>query len=150
MRTVIWPGHAYVPGRTPRHPEGFFDELRASVSEGMSVEELAESDAWIMGEGYFRAGFYWEAHEVWEPVWMALPPRSIERLVVQAAIQLANAGLKVEMERPKAAERLLSEVEALVLGVEGTVMGLPVAWFAEQLAAMRARLGGRPGDPEGD
>ena len=147
MRTFVWPGHAYLPGITPRHPEGLFDALRDTVSEGMSAEELENSDAWLSGQGYYRAGFFWEAHEVWEPVWMALPPKSVERLVAQAAIQLANAGLKLRMEKPKAALRLCDEVEAFVFGLKGETLGLSMQWFADQVDEIRKEAGGEPATP---
>jgi hypothetical protein len=40
------------------------------------------------------------------PVWIKAQPNSRERLLVQGFIQLANACLKVEMLRPRAAQRL--------------------------------------------
>ena len=100
------PTHAYVPGRTPRHPEGTFDALRATVRAGDAPAALAQSAAFQAGLHYLDTGFYWEAHEVLEPVWMALPRCSAERSFVQALIQLANGRLKLVMDRPKAALRL--------------------------------------------
>lgn len=100
------PTHAYVPGRTPRHPEDAFDILRATARAGDTPEMLARSAAFRAGLHYLDTGFYWEAHEVLEPVWMALPRCSAERAFVQALIQLANGRLKLVMERPKAALRL--------------------------------------------
>ena len=79
MNIFIWPGHAYIPGVSPPHPDGFFDDLRDTVEEGMTIAELARTDAWSSGQGYFRAGFFWEAREVWEPVAEALPARSAEK-----------------------------------------------------------------------
>ena len=49
-----------------------------------------------------------EAHEVWEPVWLACRPNSAERRLLQALIQYANAALKAEMGRDRAAARLLA------------------------------------------
>ena len=100
------PTHAYVPGRTPRHPEGTFDALRDTARAGQMPDVLAQSAAFRAGLHYLDTGFYWEAHEVLEPVWMALPQGSAERFFVQALIQLANGRLKLVMERPKAALRL--------------------------------------------
>ncbi|MDA0961337.1 MAG: DUF309 domain-containing protein [Proteobacteria bacterium] len=100
------PTHAYVPGRTPRHPEGTFDALRATARAGDAPDTLARSAAFQAGLHYLDTGFYWEAHEVLEPVWMVLPRCSAERAFVQALIQLANGRLKLGMERPKAALRL--------------------------------------------
>lgn len=102
----LFPEYPYVPGRTPRHPEGWFDAIRDTVRPGASVSELANSPAWAAGLAYLEDGFFWEAHEVLEPIWMALPHGSREREMVQALIQLANACLKREMGRPRAVLRL--------------------------------------------
>ncbi len=103
------PPYAYVPGQTPRHPEGMFDAIRETARPGMSVHELSACPAWRCGKHYLAKGFFWEAHEVLEALWMALPHNTAERELVQAIIQLANAGLKLRMGREKAAARLLGE-----------------------------------------
>ena len=108
------PDHAYVPGKTGRHVEGAFDGIRASVAPGAGPDELTQGDAWRFGLAWLEAGFYWEAHELFEPVWMALPEGTPERKLAQALIQIANAGLKRQMERPHAVERLLELTEELV------------------------------------
>ncbi|MCC6000913.1 MAG: DUF309 domain-containing protein [Pararhodobacter sp.] len=100
------PSHAYVPGRTPRHPEGRFDALRATAMPGMTPQALAVSPAFCAGLLYLDQGYFWESHEVLEPVWLALPQGTAERHLVQALIQLANARLKARMDRPRAVARL--------------------------------------------
>ena len=120
-----WPAYAYVPGKTPRHPEGAFDHLRQSVRVGMSAAELAKTAAFQRGLEYLEAGFFWECHELLEPVWMALPDESQERRLVQGLIQLANARLKLRMDRPKAALRLFEMARALVeAGEDRHVIGV--------------------------
>lgn len=99
------PPHAYVPGRTPRHPEGLFDPLKMDVP-GTSVSDLHRTRAFVAGLGFLADGYFWEAHEVLEAVWMACPECSAERLLVQGLIQGANARLKARMDRPKAQARL--------------------------------------------
>lgn len=122
------PPHAYVPGTTPRHPEGWFDTIKASVTEDVPVQNLHDTAAWQAGRAYFDAGYYWECHEVLEAVWMRTPEGSQERDMTQALIQLANARLKIKMQKPRAAWRLC----ALVTGHlsrcdEGkTILGLKV------------------------
>nr|WP_255553389.1 DUF309 domain-containing protein [Maritimibacter sp. DP1N21-5] len=66
-----------------------------------------------MAEGFaqYRAGFFWEAHEAWEPVWMDLPPNSPEKAEMAALIQLANARLKLAMDRPNAVARILPLID---------------------------------------
>ena len=107
------PPYAYVPGKTERHPEEVFDGIKAGVSDGLGVGELFQTEAWCVGLRCFEEGYFWEAHELWEPVWMACAPNSGERLLVQAVIQLANAGLKSRMDRDGAKTRLLQQADVL-------------------------------------
>ncbi len=99
------PAHAYVPGQTARHPEGWFDPLKDVGADPL------DSSAMRAGLDYLRAGYFWECHEVLEAVWLALPDPSAERHMVQAVIQLANARLKLAMGRPKATLRLCKIVQ---------------------------------------
>lgn len=121
------PTHAYVPGHTERHPEGAFDAIRDTASADLDENELAASDAFQSGLRFLEAGYYWEAHEVLEPVWLALPKNAVARSVVQGLIQLANARLKVKMEKPNAARRLYNIAdEHLNVAGESEVLGLDV------------------------
>lgn len=123
------PPHAYVPGRNARHEEEIFAAIHDSVRDGMGVGELTGTLAWRAGWHYIQQGYFWEAHEALEPVWMALPEGGAERQFVQAVIQTANAALKLEMARPKAARRLCAIVRQLLAGCGGrkVIMDLPVA-----------------------
>ncbi|MDA7965064.1 DUF309 domain-containing protein [Ruegeria sp.] len=104
--TVSWkPAQPYIPGRTLRPAEGAFDDLKCGLND-IPVERLTETRAWVAGLAFFRDGYYWEAHEVLETVWLACPPNAPERLMVQAIIQRANAELKRVMGQERAALRL--------------------------------------------
>jgi hypothetical protein len=105
IRTRL-PRGPYIPGRNARHPEGAFDALRAKALMPTATAAAAENAAWLAGIDLLEAGFYWEAHEVLEQVWMNAPANAPERYQVQAVIQLANAALKQLMDRPRAALRL--------------------------------------------
>jgi hypothetical protein len=100
------PPHAHIPGQTPRHPAGTFEALCETVRPEQPSGAVFASDAWRAGLQFFDTGYYWEAHEVWEAVWMALPDGSDEKRLVQGMIQLANACLKRRMQRPRAVQRL--------------------------------------------
>ena len=130
------PAHAYVPGRTPRHPEGAFDAIRSSVRPGMDAAALARSAAFRTGLRYLDDAYHWEAHELLEPVWMALP-EGADRRFVQGLIQLANGLLKLRMGRPKAAARLAGIAEALLGGQEERVMGVDRYEMLERCALLR-------------
>ncbi len=128
------PGHAYVPGLTERHGEDTFDDIRDTARPGMSVAELTECEAFKAGLAYLEAGYFWESHEVLEPVWLACNPAGAERLFVQGLIQLTNARLKLRMGQPKAAARI-GEIarkqfeEAAYRCKAGRVLGEDVAGF---------------------
>lgn len=74
------------------------------------------------------AGFFWEAHEILEAVWKVAPQRGRDRILLRACIQVANANLKLSLQRPHAAHRLLqdalSELDELAMrpptGVAGS------------------------------
>ena len=108
---VALPPYPYVPGRSPRHPDEFFAALKSSVTPDIAPEDLGDTPAFRAGCAFFAAGFYWECHEVLDPVWMQTKDPSSERDIVLALIQLANARLKLRLARPRAAWRLCDMVE---------------------------------------
>lgn len=77
----------HLPGLTPRPTA----EITPGLEEGLAL---------------YRAGYFWEAHEAWEPLWLAAAPNSRERALLQGLIQLANGWLKLRMGRPEAAARI--------------------------------------------
>ncbi len=136
------PPHAYVPGQTARHPEGAFDAWRGTARAGMGAEELAQCRAWQAGWAFLEAGYFWEAHEVLEPVWMALPEGTTERRFVQAVIQAANAALKNRMNRPRAVARLRGIIGDLLTGLPSAqmVMGRRVGAVMEMVDVLHDSL----------
>ncbi|WP_420324527.1 DUF309 domain-containing protein [Mameliella sp.] len=134
------PTHAHVPGQNARHPEGAFDHIRASARPGMTPAEMAESEAFRHGLFYIDSGFYWEAHEVLEPIWMALPEGQ-DRRFLQALIQTANAFLKQEMMRPGAALRLCGIArELLPPSRDAQVMGIGAGRVHAMLDSLEVEL----------
>ena len=135
------PKHVYVPGQTARHAEGRFAPVCATAQLGMSPAQLAQSEAFCTGLFYLQRGYFWEAHELFEPVWMALEEGSEERCLLQALIQLANAQLKLRMHRPKAASRLCIMVRGLLEKLTGVrVMGQDISQFMARLEVVEARV----------
>ena len=133
------PGFAHVPGKTPRHDAAVFGMFHDSVRPGMGLDELERSLAWRAGWVFLEQGYFWEAHEVLEPVWMALPEGSEERDFVQGVIQLANAELKARMGRPKAVLRLCDIAQGLLnRSAQGCVMGLSRAVLIDRIERLRA------------
>lgn len=135
MASLLKPlSHAYIPGVSERHTEDYFDPVRSTAREGMTAEALARSDAFQLGLRYLDTGYFWEAHEVLEPVWLALPAGGDERRLVQALIQFANAQLKLKMQRPKAAKRLCGIVRDQLSDISIEVaMGIEIAQLSRHV-----------------
>ena len=138
------PEHRHVPGQSARHPEGAFDVIRAQALRPTRSATASQNPAWRYGLRLLGAGYWWETHEVLEPVWMHAPPNAPERHMVQAVIQIANAALKYEMARPNAARRLCAMATSLVRAADsGLVMGLETRRVLGVINALRA---GEEGD----
>lgn len=108
------PEQPYLPGKIPRPETGVVFDVSARAGDDVTADNWRDSEAWAAGFVLLRRGFFWEAHEVWEPVWHALAPDSPERFFVQAAIQFANARLKAIMGRDTAARRIDAIAAALL------------------------------------
>lgn len=107
-----FPPHAYIPGKTARHPEGNFDEFKLSLNS-KKYKCFHETETWKMAFIFLDKSYYWEAHELFEAIWFLCPPNSPEKLFVQALIQLANAGLKQKMGADGAVKKLTLESNRL-------------------------------------
>ena len=89
-------------------------------------------------------GYFWESQEILEAVWAAAPQGGRERILLRACIQIATANLRLRMQKPHAAARLLGEAlgELNALGMrnaggDGFADGFPVAALA---ALIKAKL----------
>lgn len=99
-----FPAHAFVPGRTPRQPQGV-DGAERELESALPPERWREDEDYLFGVDLYHAGFLWEAHAAWERPWLASNDAR-QRLSLQALIQLAAACLKLEMNEPTGAARL--------------------------------------------
>jgi hypothetical protein len=126
---------------------------RAHVPGSGSVPDLAplmtakaHPEAFAYGVDLFNGGCFWEAHEVWEAVWLAAPPNSRRRQGLRALIQMANACLKRAMGKPKAFSRLAGEVVSLALDADLGDEGLDLKAVAAAFAAFAGQASGDSGE----
>jgi hypothetical protein len=111
---MAMPGWAYNPG-TDRPPNSEPLEIaKRLVPLRFGDFVPADDPAFRYGLALHDDGFFWEAHEIWEAVWKAAPMNGRDRLALRALIQIANAGLKRRIERPRAAVRLIDETKGLL------------------------------------
>jgi hypothetical protein len=143
------PGWAYVPGETadaePDHDTLW--QAKALVPSRFRDFVPARHPALRYGIALNDAGYFWESHEVLEAVWAAAPQGGRERILLRACIQIANANLRLRMQKPNAAARLwgeaLTQVNALgarkaAAAGDGFADSFPTAALA---ALLQAKLG---------
>lgn len=112
---ISLPSHAHVPGSRSKPDLVPLEHAKDLAPDVTKAQDWQDNVPYLYGHDLMRAGYYWEAHEVWEAVWLATPANSPERLLLQALIQKANARLKSAMQRDNAAARLHTQVEELRL-----------------------------------
>ena len=143
MASWPFPDERHVPGKTPR-PEisPAFDAAKAAPA--YTVDRMwQENLTYQYGVDLYNAAFFWEAHEVWEPVWMRSGGNSRERLLVQGLIQLSNGCLKIVMERQDAAARLLTIARDKIAEAEHgepCMMGIALQSLRNDIEAFRSSL----------
>ncbi|MEM9471401.1 MAG: DUF309 domain-containing protein, partial [Pseudomonadota bacterium] len=106
MPDISLPSRVHVPGSGSRPDMVPLEQAKALAPAVTRAHDWQDNIAYLYGHDLMRAGCYWEAHEVWETVWLATPANGPERVLLQALIQQANARLKSEMRRENAAARL--------------------------------------------
>lgn len=146
------PGWAYVPGETGA-AEADHDTLwqaKALVPSRFCDFVPARHPALRCGIALNDTGYFWESQEVLEAVWAAAPQGGRERILLRACIQIAKANLKLRMQKPRAASRLLGEALGQVnaLGVrnataagDGFADRFPTAALAALLKAKLTQVG---------
>lgn len=88
-----FPAYAFVPGGPWPHPStGSRSNAEVAPISAGNWEASAEYRRGIV---LFNAGYYWEAHEVWEGLWHAHGRRGGTADLIKGLIKLAAAGVKV-------------------------------------------------------
>src|SRR5262245_18241933 len=101
------PPYSYVPGagwpHPIRSPQGHLLCMRRGRVEPMGEQRWEDSHEYLEGIALFNAGYYWEAHDAWEPFWHVHERRGTIADVLKGLIKLAAAGVKVRERRPAGA-----------------------------------------------
>lgn len=111
------PPYTHIPGITP-HPLGdprghSFGKLHAPCSTP-DWQGLPDCDLFQQGRRLFNAGYYWEAHEAWECVWIAAGRAGLVADFVKGLIKLAAAGVKLREASAIGAQRHLARADELL------------------------------------
>lgn len=130
------PPYAYVPGRRP-HPtadtRGHSFNRPADADEGagcLPAGQWRRCMPYLFGCDLYNHGYWWEAHEAWESIWLTSTD-PVQRRYLQGLIQVANAHLKVEMGRSRAVQRLCTEYTRHLeqVGTQSYMGNRPASWL---------------------
>lgn len=141
------PDERHLPGRTARPTGGPVLAAAADAPDRTDPEAWTGNAAYGYGFRLLASGFFWEAHEVWEPVWAGCAPNSRARALLQGLIQSANTGLKLALDRPAAARKLAVHAADCFASAAGgptapdRVMGVNPTRASEAMRAIAERLG---------
>jgi len=95
------------------------------------------SSDYLFGIDLFNHGFYWEAHEIWEQLWIACGRSGQEADFLKGLIKLAAAGVKVREGRPIGVQRHASRARELFqLVSENMIAGLTAHMGGLDLSAL--------------
>ncbi|MBR1091853.1 DUF309 domain-containing protein [Bradyrhizobium manausense] len=144
-----WPRWAYVPGETGAVDADYetLDTAKALVPSAFRGYVPARHPALRYGLALNDRGYFWESQEVLEALWAAAPQGGRERILLRACIHVANANLRLRMQKAHSAARLFGEAltELRVLSArktgaagDGFVESFPVPALT---ASLEAKLG---------
>jgi len=129
------PPYRYIPfqgSATRPHPRNepgghSYDADEEYVAE-FTPENWAGCEPYLYGADLFNHGYWWEAHEAWESVWLAAGGRETRcGLFVQGLIQLSAAQLKRETGIQRGAQSLTAAACEKLATAEGIYLGIEVA-----------------------
>lgn len=139
-----FPPYAYVPGRDPhptRDPAGHsFGHAPRRAETGFDPGAWPTHADFLYGIDLFNHGYFWEAHEALEELWVAAGRRTPAGTFLQGLIQVAVALLKWSQGQHDGARRLAEAGSAKLgqapaFGVDPLRLRADLeAWFAGRRA----------------
>ncbi len=109
---IPFPSYRHLPGHTihpARNPEGHAMAKPDSVAVSLQEVPWQNSASFLYSIDLFNAGYWWECHEILEGLWLATGRKTKAGYTMQAIIQCAAAHLKVSLDQPIGARRLLTQ-----------------------------------------
>lgn len=120
---VPFPAYAFVPGRQPHpvtDPFGHSFNHQHVAPAPLDPEHPTASREFLFGVDLFNAGFYWEAHETWEGLWIAAGRTGTTADFLKGLIKLAAAGVKSREGQSQGVQRHAARAEELFRIVRAT------------------------------
>ena len=130
-----FPPYRYIPGEGPhptRNPDGhsYGRELGPIVIDERSWPGC---EPYLFAIDLFNHGYYWEAHEQLEAIWIGAGPDTAVGMFAQGVIQAAAALLKNTMGKHESAARLAAAAIEKLRTNSAVLLGVDTRAFAAQL-----------------
>jgi uncharacterized protein len=138
-------GHLYA-ARDPAHEQPIAATVLADLAtvhhsrRRALAATLADNSRWRYALDLYNAGFYWEAHEVWESFWNALGRTTPEALFVQGLIHLAAAAVKIREGKPTGVARHSKRARELLGDLGAADVGGTLGLAPESISAVVTEL----------
>jgi hypothetical protein len=146
------PRWAYVPGVSEKSGADYetLSQVSALVPPRFGGYVPARHPALRYGLTLNDRGYFWEAQEVLEAVWAAAPQGGRERILLRACIHVANANLRLRMQRSHSAARLFGEALAELRALSARKTAAVGDGFVESfpIPALTALLQAKIGRPQ--
>ncbi|MDH3688503.1 MAG: DUF309 domain-containing protein [Gammaproteobacteria bacterium] len=127
-----FPSYRFVPGKAPhptRDPEGHSYNKQPEQLASFDPEDWNSCDEYLYGIDLFNHGFWWEAHEALETVWVAAGRRTETGLFIQGLIQIAVAHLKWFQGFHDTATRMALDGLEKMQSINGSYLGIELGIF---------------------
>jgi len=134
--TFPLPTHKYIPGEgihPSRHPKGSHIPRLPEEPQPFSDSTRHNSPRYLYAIDLFNSGYYWEAHEVLEELWVSTGRTTPTGQFLQGLIQIAAAVLKQTQNKHQPARRLLDKGLAKLKPHSSPCLGINSAAFAADL-----------------
>ncbi len=147
------PDYTYVSGR---HPHPTSDVRGHSYGVEIEVDDFDpmrwdQCTSYLFGVDLFNYGFYWEAHEQWEAVWIRTGRRGDVSDFLKGLIKLAAAGVKAREGREIGVRRHARRAGQLFSRLKRShakMLGLDLEPLCQFAAELQARASVCTGDSD--
>lgn len=134
--TISLPGRKYIPGQgvhPDKDPRGSHIPEYASTTTKFNAGNWQYSQQYLYAIDLFNNGFWWEAHEVLENLWIESGRKSAAAKFIQGIIQISAALLKHSQSLHRGAVRLMARGLSKIRLQSGSYLGIDVEKFANEV-----------------